>query len=140
VTKGQKASIKVDAYPHDMFSGIINKIAAMAVDQNGVKVFSIEIKIDETNEKLKPGMTANVTIKGEVRKEIIVIPIRAIFSNATGDDIVYKVENDTTKTSVMIKTGINDFQNVEILEGLNVGDKISLSEGKSLKGAFRKRK
>ncbi|MEA1973212.1 MAG: efflux RND transporter periplasmic adaptor subunit [Candidatus Cloacimonadota bacterium] len=131
VYKGQKAEITVDAFPYEKFSGEIRKISAMAISENGIKVFPMEIVIDEVNKKLRPGMTANVTIFGEVKKEIVVIPIRAIFSDSEGNDIVYKVQNDTISGSAIIKTGINDLQKVEIIEGLNAGDKISLSEGLS---------
>lgn len=131
VFEGQKAQITVDAFPYESFKGEIDKISAMAVSENGIKVFPIEIVITELNEKLKPGMTANVTIFGEKKDDILVIPIRAIFSNSDGDDIVYKVQNDTISTSARIKTGINDFQKVEIVEGLQEGDKISLTESAS---------
>lgn len=126
----QKAEISVDAFPYEKFSGSIDKISAMAISENGIKVFPIKIIISEINKKLKPGMTANVTIFGEVKEDIIVIPIRSIFSNSEGDDIVYKVQNDTISGSSVIKTGINDLQKVEIISGLQEGDKISLSEKK----------
>jgi HlyD family secretion protein len=125
---GQKAKIQVDAYPYADFSGLVSKIGAMAVTRNNVKVFPVEIRIQEKETPLKPGMTANVTIFGETREDIIVIPIRAIFSDQEGQDIVYKVENDTISTSTLVKTGINDFQQVEIIEGLDEGEKISLVE------------
>jgi HlyD family secretion protein len=125
---GQKVKIKVDAYPYQQYFGEIIKIAAMATDFSNVKVFPIEIEIEKVDEKLRPGMTANVTIIGEERKDILVIPIRAIFSDETGQDIVYKVENDSISGSLPIKTGINDFQQVEIVDGLEEDMEISLSE------------
>ncbi|MCF7858750.1 MAG: efflux RND transporter periplasmic adaptor subunit [Candidatus Cloacimonetes bacterium] len=128
---GMKVDIQVDAYPYDKFNGIITKIAAMAIDYNNVKVFPVEIELEEVDKKLKPGMTANITIIGEERKDIVVIPIRCIFSDDSGNDIVYKVQNDTIGTGTMIKTGINNFQEVEIIEGLAVGDTISTKQPKS---------
>ena len=128
VSKGQHVSIKLDAFPYDDFSGKINKIAAMAISYNNVKVFPIEVEIEDVSSKIKPGMTANITIIGEDKKDILVIPIRAIFSNDTGMDIVYRVENDTISSEQLIKTGINDFQKVEIIEGIAEGDTISLVE------------
>ena len=124
----QSARIQVDAFPYENFTGEVSKIGTMAITRNNVKVFPIEIRIKERETPLMPGMTANVTIYGETKDDIIVIPIRAIFSDEEGQDIVYKVENDTISTRVMIKTGINDFQQVEIIEGLSEGEKISLVE------------
>ncbi|MCF7793641.1 MAG: efflux RND transporter periplasmic adaptor subunit [Candidatus Cloacimonetes bacterium] len=128
VSKNQKVEIQVDAYPYEKYQGEITKIAAMAISYNNVKVFPVEIEILNVDERLRPGMTANITIIGEQRKDILVVPIRTIFSSDDNQDIVYKVQNDTIANSVVVKTGINNFQQVEIIEGLAEGDSISYSE------------
>jgi HlyD family secretion protein len=125
---GQKARINVDAFPYERFSGEISKIGAMATDRSNVKVFTIEIKISERNTPLKPGMTANVTILGEMKKDILIVPVMAIFSDEQGQDMVYKVENDTIVAKALVKTGINDLQNVEIIEGISDGERVSVAE------------
>ncbi len=130
---GMKVNIQVDAYPYDNFDGEITKIAAMAINYNNVKVFPVEIELKEVDERLKPGMTANITIIGEERKDIVVIPIRCIFSDDEGNDIVYKVKNDTIGSGDIVKTGINNFQQVEIIDGIAVGDTISTKEPESEK-------
>ncbi len=124
----QKAKIQVDAYPYESYSGYISKIGAMAILRNNVKVFPIEIKINEQDTLLKPGMTANVTIFGESKQDILKIPIKAIFSNQRGEDIVYKVVQDSIGVGTLIKTGINDYQYVEIIEGVDEGELVSLVE------------
>lgn len=128
IEKGQEVKIQVDAYPYEEYTGIIHKIAAMAVEYNNIKVFPIEIEINNVDTRLKPGMTANVTIIGEKKTDIVVVPIRAIFSDDEGQDIVYKVQRDTLITEALVKTGINNFQQVEIIEGIAEGDTISLNE------------
>lgn len=128
VSKNQKVDIRVDAYPYERYHGKIRKIAAMATTYNNVKVFPIEIKIDEVDEKLKPGMTANISIIGEEKNGIVVAPIRCIFADEEGNDIVYRVKNDTISTMQPVKTGINNFQQVEIVDGLAAGDSISFTE------------
>lgn len=130
IKKGQTVSIKLDAFPYEEFSGKISYIAAMAVNSNNVKVFPIKVEIDNVDSKIRPGMTANITIIGEDKRDIVVVPIRAIFSDENGQDIVYRVQNDTLITPKMVKTGINNFQEVEIMEGISEGDTISLVEKK----------
>ena len=130
---GMQVNIQVDAYPYENFDGEITKIAAMAISYNNVKVFPVEIELKEVDEKLKPGMTANITIIGEERKDIVVIPIRCIFSDDEGNDIVYQVKNDSIGSGNVVKTGINNFQEVEIIEGIAVGDTISTKEPESEK-------
>lgn len=124
----QQADIKIDAFPYDAFTGYISKIAAKAITDNNVKVFPIEIIVNQKDNRLKPGLSANITIYGERKSNIITIPIRAIFSDTQGNDIVYFATKDSIGTSRLVKTGINDLQNVEIVEGLKVGDEISLEE------------
>jgi HlyD family secretion protein len=128
IRKNQKVNIQVDAYPYEKYEGEITKIAAMAVSYNNVKVFPVEIEILKVDEKLKPGLTANITIIGEKKSDILVVPIRTIFSNDDGQDIVYRVQSDSIGSSVIVKTGINNFQEVEIIEGLAEGDSISFNE------------
>jgi len=128
ILKGQKVSIKLDAFPYEEFHGSINSIAAMAISSNNVKVFPIKVEIEDVSAKIRPGMTANITIIGEDRQDIIVVPIRSIFSDENGLDIVYKVQSDTISASQIVKTGINNFQQVEIIEGIAEGDTISLVE------------
>lgn len=137
VKKNQKVEIRVDAYPYERYEGNIRKIAAMAVTYNNVKVFPIEIKINSVDDKLKPGMTANISIIGEEKTDIVVAPIRCIFADEEGNDVVYRVQNDTISTMQPVKTGINNFQKVEIVDGLAAGDSISYSEpNRAIKADF----
>jgi HlyD family secretion protein len=128
VSEDQRVCINVDAYPHQRYNGEIRRISAMAVTHNNVKVFPLEIEITDVDEKLRPGMTANITIIGEEKEDIVVVPIRSIFRDENEQDIVYKVEYDSISAAVPIRTGINDFQNVEVIEGVEEGDIISLTE------------
>lgn len=130
VAEGMEVSIQLDAYPYEKYSGSITRIAPMAQQVNQVKVFPLEIDIDQIDDRLKPGLTANLTIIGERRSDIVVVPIRTIFSDEMGNDIVYKVKNDTISGKSTVKTGINDFQQVEIIQGIAEGDTISLTEPK----------
>ncbi|MDY6916018.1 MAG: efflux RND transporter periplasmic adaptor subunit [Candidatus Cloacimonadota bacterium] len=128
ISNTKRVDILVDAYPYSKYHGELIKIAAMAIEYNNVKVFPVEIEIMDVDEKLKPGMTANVSIIGQEKEDILVVPIRAIFSNQNGEDIVYKVKNDSIAGDQLVKTGINDFQMVEIVEGISKGDTISLTK------------
>lgn len=140
---GQKAIIKVDALPYDNFEGKITKIAPMAATLSNAKVFPVEISILDPAPLLKPGMTGNVSIKGETRQNVLVIPIRAVYTDDKNQDIVYLYKDGTAKTDSVktadkssspapvatpVRLGSNDLQMVEVLEGLKEGDKISLTE------------
>ncbi len=140
IVKNQAVKINVDAYPKQFFQGTITKIAAKAEDRNNLKVFPFEILIEGADNILKPGMTANITISGKRHTDILVAPISAIFSNAQGQDVVYKVLGDSLSAPIVIETGINDFNNVEIMSGVAEGDYLSLTKNTTQrKGRHRKR-
>jgi len=140
---GQEAQIKIDALPYEDFHGQVTKIAPMAITDNNAKVFPVEISINATGQVVKPGMTANLTIIGESRNNVVTIPIRAVFSNDQNQDIVYVVPA-TAKTpapaakgkaaaapqgvATPIKLGVNDMEKVEVVSGLKEGDVILLTE------------
>jgi HlyD family secretion protein len=128
IAPDMEVTIQVDAYPYEKYEGVVTSISPLAQLINNVKVFPIRIDIKNADQKLRPGMTANITVIGEKRSDIIIVPIRTLFSDQMGNDIVYKVKNDTIAGSSQVKTGINDFQNVEIITGIAEGDTISLTE------------
>jgi HlyD family secretion protein len=150
---GQTATIKVDALPYAEYSGKITKIAPMAITENSARVFPVEISLLKSDTQLKPGMTGNVSILGETRDNVLVIPIRGVFSDDKNQDVVYLIKADKANsaakptsvkgknaklaagmpaavqtTATPVKLGSNDLQNVEVVAGINEGDKISLTE------------
>ncbi len=137
---GQEATISLDALPYDSFKGKIKKISPMATIENNSRVFPIEVDINASGDKVKPGMTANLSIIGDSKYGVLVIPIRTVFSDKNNEDIVYlkpKASSDSLATkkpapiqwvATKIKLGSNDLQMVEVLSGLSEGDVISLTE------------
>jgi len=128
ISENQQATIRIDAFPYDTFTGFISRIGATARTENNVRVFPIQVEIEQRDNRLRPGLSANVTILGETREDILVIPIRALFTDAQGSNIVYIVVNDSLGPPTHIRTGINDMQRVEVLDGLSEGEEISLQE------------
>lgn len=124
--EGQTAIISVPANPDQKYNGVITQVAAMAQNVNNVKVFPIEIELTDVNDLIKPGMTAEITIKGESKSNILIIPITALFSNEKGEDIVYTIENNAIKDTKVIVTGINNLTHVEVLSGVEEGEEVSL--------------
>ncbi len=138
---GQEARIKLDALPYEDFVGSIVKIAPAASKENNAKVFPVEISINATGETVKPGLTAAVKIIGESRQNVLVIPIRAVFTDDKNQDVVYLMPKENKSAAkekkpaaprqplpTPVTLGANDLQNVEVISGLREGDEISLTE------------
>ena len=131
ISLGKPVDISIDAFPDKKYNGKITHIAPMAkIGNNNIRVFDIKISIEKLGSNLKPGMSANVTIIGKTRKNVVTVPIQAIFKDDDGNNLVYKVVSDTLLQPEIVKVGINDFEKVEIIEPIEVGDTISLKEGK----------
>lgn len=154
VAVGDSAVVEVDAYLKREFKGIVTAIAnsaatALAADQ--VTNFKVKVRIlphsyidlvegkPESYSPFRPGMTATVDIITNRKKNIIAVPISAIVikSDTTKTDkpttvanigeekfeAVFVKENDEAKLRV-VKTGIQDDTNIEIVEGLSAGETV----------------
>jgi len=88
-SEGQRASIRVDAYPDRIFQGHVRSIAAVASQQDffssDVKVYQTYVTIDEVVDKIRPDMSAEVVIQVDPAKEpVLTVPIQAIVGGTEG--------------------------------------------------------
>lgn len=79
VQLGQKAEIRVEAYPDEIFSGVVSKIADQGTSSNGVAAFDVTVLIDEPG-KIKSGMTAEASILVNHKSDVLLLPIDAVQS------------------------------------------------------------
>jgi len=118
---GMKAYIISDLYPDKPFKGEIFRIYP-TID-NSSKTFVVEIKIQNDNLKLRPGMFAKVRINFGEGSALLVPSIALIKQTGTNDMYVYINENNIAiKKLVKIGSIIND--KTEIIEGLSIGDEL----------------
>ena len=89
---GDRASVRLDAYPDRMFSGIIQELAQAADPVN--KLYEIEIRIDPNGVKLAPGLFAKATLTPAQRRAYTTVPIEAIVEGNGKDGFVYVLEPD----------------------------------------------
>jgi HlyD family secretion protein len=78
VAKGQRAIFSVDAYPTDTFSGIVKEIRLRSSVSSNVVTYTTIIDAPNDQMKLKPGMTANITIYTKELNNILLISARAL--------------------------------------------------------------
>jgi HlyD family secretion protein len=77
VKVGQKVTFTVDAFPDLNFEGLVQQIRLSPTTVNNVVTYTVVIEVANPDEKLMPGMTANLTIYVEDQKDILKIPTRA---------------------------------------------------------------
>ena len=142
------AYIDVDAYPGRKFKGTVTQIANSAKNTGTTvtdQVTNFEVKVsilpesyrdllEQTRIPFRPGMSASVTIRTEERENVLAIPLQAITTRTDlrdslqRDDLVeqvfvYDPATSTVKTAV-IKTGIQDMNDIEVVQGLEDGTEI----------------
>lgn len=118
VATGQKALITMDSYKGQVFEAEVDKIYPIMDERS--RTFRIEARFIKIPKKLYPNLTAEANIIIQTKKQAITIPNNYLF------DKEYVLVNKNEKRKV--KTGLSDYQKVEILEGLKRGETIYLKE------------
>lgn len=143
LAQSDTADIEVDAYPNRKFKGVVTHIANSANSTGGtvsadqVTNFEVKVKIlpesyrdllEKSPIPFRPGMSASVSIITDYRAEAIVIPIQAIttrteFADSSAvnevNEFVFVYDSITGRVAPqVIKTGIQDMMNIEVLDGL----------------------
>lgn len=136
VKEGQKVRFTVDSYADDYFYGTVTQVRNEATTTSNVVTYTVVIGIDNTNMKLKPGMTANVEIITAEEKGVMLVPNQALrfyiddSDNAKRykDRGVWIIKNGHPER-VTVKIGVSDDDNTQILEStLKIGDEVIVSK------------
>lgn len=127
INKELKVEIKPDAFSDQTFSGTVSSIANLAVNKDGsskIKVFPVEIMLNESDKNLLPGLTVSCRIIIDKIEDVLYIPLDAV--RAEGDkSFVYK-KSGTGYDKIEIETGQNNSDYVVVVGGLKEGDEIAL--------------
>ena len=119
---GQAVEITFDAFPGQKFQGQVLEVPLEGSLVNNVVVYTVVISLDDASEvALKPGMTANLTIKVGEKTDVLLVPAMAVKQSTEGA-VVSVQEADGTVANVPVQIGLSDGTYVEIVRGLNEGD------------------
>jgi RND family efflux transporter MFP subunit len=107
VKVGQPVRITLDAYPQKNFTGKVSFVAPAAKLLDKIKVFPVEVKLDELGEAYRTGMSANVEILGEKKDKAVSIPLEAL-QRRDGKTVVYRLKDSLApKLIADAKEGLN---------------------------------
>jgi len=129
IRKGLKVEIKPDAFSDSVFSGSVSSVANLAVNKDNkskAKVFPVEILINETNEKLLPGLTVSCRIIVGKIKNALSVQLDAVHSEGANSYVFKKTAKGFEKT--IVETGASNSDFIIITKGLEVNDKIALAD------------
>ncbi len=143
VRVGQSVDFTVDAFPDETFNGKVTQVRKAPTTTQNVVTYETIISVENPEQKLFPGMTADVSILVSERKDILKIPNTALrYSPPDGavydgtppqklnrnQRLVYSTSADKLKLKPsIIKTGITDGTDTEVTEGLKAGETVVTS-------------
>lgn len=129
VDRGKAAAVKLDAFPGKLLKGEVDFIGILARrksgETRGEKYFDVIVKLTDSDQRLRPGMTARVEILAEKVKNALTIPINTIFESQ-GRKVCY-VEIGHSYEEREVMTGRQNENVVEVLSGLREGEIVALS-------------
>ncbi|MBR5977654.1 MAG: efflux RND transporter periplasmic adaptor subunit, partial [Verrucomicrobia bacterium] len=121
---GQEVNIQVEAVTGLKLTGVVERIAPQATLKNNIKGFSCRILLKNPDERVRPGMTANISIPIALADNVLTVPLSAVFTEG-GERFVY-IKNGDTWEQRNVKIGVADFSFVEIQDGLNEDEIVAL--------------
>jgi len=128
VKEGQRVEFQVDAFPEDTFQGSVTQVRLQATTTSNVVTYQVVIDAPNPDMKLMPGLTANITIYTLDKQNVLAVPVRALRFTPEGEkareNTVWKQMPDGKLEAASVVTGVNDGVQVEILEGLQAGDRV----------------
>lgn len=136
VKVGERVSFTVDAYPTETFSGTVKQVRQEATTTNNVVTYEVVISAPNTDMKLKPGLTANVTIFTSELDGVLSIPSKALryspeketvgkrkIVDCNGKNKVWTLEGNQIVAHA-VKIGMTDGTHTQILGGIAAGKQI----------------
>lgn len=144
VKEGQRVEFTVDAYPDDVFEGLVEQVRLEATTESSVVTYEVVITAYNPELKLKPGLTANVTIYTLESVNVCCVPSKALrfvpdeemiesigfsigvdFQNgkAAGGTVCWTL-NGTQLIPKQVTTGQSDGEKTEIISGLTEGETV----------------
>jgi membrane fusion protein, heavy metal efflux system len=120
VKLGQEVKVKVTAFPASSFSGRV--ILVSSVVDPDTRTVKVRTEVPNPDGRLKPDMFANVEIITELHSTAISIPQSAVLNDG-GKTVVFVAEGSGYKKR-QVTAGIQSNDRVEIIDGLNAGDKV----------------
>ncbi len=150
VAEGQRVTFTVDAYPNDIFEGVVTQVRLEATETSNVITYETIINAPNADLKLKPGLTANVTIYTQEERNTLYLPLKCmrfmpeppqgahglvdmapeapadtVRSGNENSRMVWVMKEDGSLEPRNIETGMDNGVNIVIKSGLTEGEKVA---------------
>lgn len=130
----QEVEVAIEAVSGLSLTGRVERIAPQATIKNNIKGFAVRILLKDVGDKVRPGMTANITIPVASADAVLAVPLASVYTErnpelGTTERFLYvQTENGYEKRPVHI--GVSDLFYAEVTEGLRAGEVVLLEQPK----------
>lgn len=137
VAVGNRVNFTVDAYPDDTFDGVVKQVRLEATTTNNVVTYEVVISAPNADLKLKPGLTANVTIFTKEQANILSVANKALRFTPTKETVGKDMKivdckgknkvwtlNGNTLTAHSVNIGQSDAMHTQIISGIKAGQSV----------------
>lgn len=137
VAVGNRVSFTVDAYPDDTFEGVVKQVRLEATTTNNVVTYEVVISAPNADLKLKPGLTANVTIFTKEQANILSVANKVLRFTPTKETVGKDMKivdckgknkvwtlNGNTLTAHSVNIGQSDAMHTQIISGIKAGQSV----------------
>lgn len=121
---GQEAVLTFDAVTGEKFTGELQRVSPVIDPRTGT--FKVTVEIADPDPRLKPGMFGRVEIVHDVRSDVVAVPVEALIVEDRGS-YVFVADDDNVAHKIDIATGYQTAGKVEVLGGLEPGQKVVTS-------------
>lgn len=130
VETGQPAEIRLDAVSNQVYRGRVVRISPKGEKNNNIVTYEVTIELDNSDQRLKPSMTANIDIITNIAKDVLYLPLIAL--NQSGGKAAVTLRLPSGEDQVRpITLGLKNETAAVIAEGLKEGDQVILPKQNS---------
>jgi HlyD family secretion protein len=123
---GQKAKVRMQAYPDQVFDGVVRSVALAQTDEkDGTKDYKAEVLLNTSGKRLPTGLSADVEISTQQHKNILKVPSQAVLGRPLDDlppEIRKSPEIDKTKTVAVVVFVVRDGKAVAVPVKIDASD------------------
>ena len=137
VKEGQRVTFTVDAFPDDSFEGQVTQVRQQATTESNVVTYEVVVSARNDNLKLKPGLTANITIFTLEKNDVLTVPSKAlrfipteailtkgqVIEDCEAQHKVWTLEGNVFKAHA-VEIGTTNGMTTEIVNGISKGTKV----------------
>jgi RND family efflux transporter MFP subunit len=128
----QPVTLTFDALSEKMLTGRVVSVDRLGTTTSGVTTYNVEVAFDTTDETIRPGMSVNASIITAQKNDVLLVPNAAV--KPQGNQSIVEVIRNGVTTTVPVTIGSSNDLQTEIVDGLQEGDKVIMSDSATATG------